>query len=161
MGCQKRPQSKFNLALCQLRHRLSNPFRCASLSRGSNECTDYGVPPDGPLNAHFPTIQTLKCSTQDVRHVLLPTTLTSGFEDVAAAPPEEQQESVYDLLEYLDMLFLGSPRVQATDRIDPFLSRYAVPDLPEIPESTYPIKILTWTGLIPSRWIMQLTRAIM
>lgn len=86
---------------------------------------------------------------------------------MAAAPAEEHQESLYDLLEYLDLLFLDSPRVQTTDRIDPFLSRYAVPDLPEMLESktasktAHSIKILTWNGFIPSRWIIRLLCAVM
>ena len=80
---------------------------------------------------------------------------------------EATQEALYDVLEYLDMLALASPRIQAINHTDPFLSRYTVPDLQGVrsaedsPGIGVKIRVLSWTGLISSQWLLELICAIM
>jgi ribonuclease P/MRP protein subunit RPP40 len=114
--------------------------------------------PLGPLSTHHPTVQTLTCSKQELLETLTPSALTALPSSSSALSLEETQESIYETLEYLDMVALSSPRVQATDQIDSFLSRYAVPDPSE---SSNSVKTMTWSGLISSRWILELVCSIM
>ena len=53
--------------------------------------------------------------------------------------------------EWLGLVSLQSPRIREDDEIDPYLSRYSVPDL----ESAEPANLVTlrWSGFIPSHWI--------
>jgi ribonuclease P/MRP protein subunit RPP40 len=76
---------------------------------------------------------------------------------------------VHDLFEYLDMLTLASPRVQSTDKTDPYISRYQVPDLPndaalaldDTSRAGGNVKTVTWTGFITTQWMLELLCAIM
>lgn len=63
------------------------------------------------------------------------------------------QEACGSISEWLAMVQLASPRVSAGDDIDPYLSRYAVPE--SGPTSTTELISLKWHGLIPSSWTMQ------
>ncbi|KAJ5823302.1 Ribonuclease P Rpp40 [Penicillium robsamsonii] len=67
------------------------------------------------------------------------------------------QEHCGALSEWIAMVQMASPRVSGEDDVDPYLSRYAVPDADEIqaPEAA-DLMSLKWHGLISSRWIMQL-----
>ncbi|KIW82441.1 hypothetical protein Z517_05468 [Fonsecaea pedrosoi CBS 271.37] len=115
-----------------------------------------------PLSAHHPTIHMISPATQSLTNVLTPRTLTA-ISDEFSLPPAEAHESLYDMLEYVDMLSLASPRVQATDQAHSFLSQYQVPDLSDDPDSggsEQTVKVLTWSGLIPSRWILELLCAV-
>ena len=116
------------------------------------------VSPTDPLLSHHPIVQTITCSTQELAECRVPAALTSTILDLFAHPPEEVQESIYEIVEYLDMVALGSPRIQTTDRIDPFLSRYAVPHPSENADTLW---TLTWTGLIDSRWVLEMVCSIM
>lgn len=52
------------------------------------------------------------------------------------------------------MVALGSPRVSKDDEIDPYLSRYRVPD--DGPVRTVDLVSLTWHGFLPASWILDL-----
>ena len=67
---------------------------------------------------------------------------------------DDFEEWALETYEWLSLAALKSPRVVFNDAIDPFLSRYQVPDgdLGKILNMV----ALTWTGLIPASWIMQL-----
>ncbi|EXJ71459.1 uncharacterized protein A1O5_05267 [Cladophialophora psammophila CBS 110553] len=118
-----------------------------------------------PLRAHHPTIHTLKPSTRTLTNTLTPSTLPT-IPDGVSLLSVEAHEPLRDILEYIDMLSLASPRLQATDQTHPFLSRYEVPDLSDGVDPNVSnrlgqsVKIVTWTGLIPSRWILELLCAI-
>lgn len=80
----------------------------------------------------------------------------------ATLPAEDVQESLYELLEYLDLLQLRSPRLRSTDGIDPFISRYSVPQTPgEKDLQTHNVRILEWKGLISAQWMMILLNQLM
>ncbi|KAJ5679425.1 hypothetical protein N7462_007669 [Penicillium macrosclerotiorum] len=72
---------------------------------------------------------------------------------------EDMQERCGALSEWVAMVQLGSPRVSAADHVDPYLSRYSVPESDE----TCPIDLvsLKWHGLISSKWIIQLFSALL
>ncbi|KIW91244.1 uncharacterized protein Z519_08140 [Cladophialophora bantiana CBS 173.52] len=118
-----------------------------------------------PLSTHHPTIHTLRPSTRSLPNTLTPSTLLT-IPDGVSLLSVEAHEPLCDILEYIDMLSLASPRLQATDQTHPFLSRYEVPDLsgdldPNVSNRLgQSVKLLTWTGLIPSRWILELLCAV-
>ncbi|KIX04683.1 uncharacterized protein Z518_05553 [Rhinocladiella mackenziei CBS 650.93] len=121
----------------------------------------------GPIAAHHPTIHTLIPSIETLSTALTPSSLTSALcLSPTTTPCEETQESLHELFEYVDMLALSSPRVQVADKVDPFISRYAVPDIShglDLDVSNRPgqnIKALKWTGMIPTQWVLGLMYAI-
>ncbi|ETI22059.1 hypothetical protein G647_06130 [Cladophialophora carrionii CBS 160.54] len=118
---------------------------------------DLDKTPLGPLSAHYPTVQTLTCSVRELSDVLGPSVLTDFPGHSPALSQDETQESIYEILEYLDMVALASPRLKATDQTDSFISRYVVPDASE---SSNTVKVLTWNGLINSRWILEMVCSI-
>ncbi|KIW67570.1 hypothetical protein PV04_06810 [Phialophora macrospora] len=118
---------------------------------------DLDQNPLGPLSAHHPTEQTLTCSRQELLETMTPSLLTGLSSYSSDLSLGETQESIYEVLEYLDMVALASPRVRTTDQIDSFLSRYAVPDPSE---SSNSVKAMTWNGLISSQWILELVCSI-
>lgn len=69
------------------------------------------------------------------------------------------QEHCSELAEWLAMVALESPRVTADDKIDPYLSRYSVPDADNSTPSD--LVSLEWHGLISSQWITQLLIALL
>jgi ribonucleases P/MRP protein subunit RPP40 len=78
--------------------------------------------------------------------------------DPSLLSSEEGEDSLYEALEYADMLFLESPRVTETDQVDPFLSRYTVPDPLE---KACAVRVLSWSGILSSSWILNLICSIM
>ncbi|KEF51154.1 uncharacterized protein A1O9_12768 [Exophiala aquamarina CBS 119918] len=74
---------------------------------------------------------------------------------------DDVQESFHDLLEYVDLIQLGSPRVQSMDQVDPFISRYSVPDdLSEKELEKQNVRVLRWEGLISAQWMLTLLYAL-
>jgi len=57
-----------------------------------------------------------------------------------------------EIYEWLSLISLSSPRVNAADQIDPFLSRYALPSSSATPEQYELVKI-TWSGFLSAKWI--------
>ena len=119
----------------------------------------------GPITQHQPKIVPLTPSSTLLADVSTPQTLTNTPNLIPTSakstlPSEEIQETVYDLFEYVDLLSLCSPRVQKTDDVDSFISRYAVPDVSDDTHSCS-VRILTWTGLISRQWIQQLLSKLM
>jgi ribonuclease P/MRP protein subunit RPP40 len=119
---------------------------------------DVSMQSTGPLSAYHPTIQALDYSKQGPVETRTPSALTDTLFKSPANSSEETQESVHDTLEYLDMVALASPRVQATDHVDPFISQYSVSDPSE---STSSVRAIIWHGLIDFRWALELFCSIM
>ena len=59
-----------------------------------------------------------------------------------------------EIVEWLGLVALESPRVQAGDRIDPHLSRWAFPA--GTSEQATPVRVLRWEGMVDSGWVTQL-----
>lgn len=105
-----------------------------------------------PIESHHPQI--VDCSPALVRH---PGTLAPPIEgtDLNEDVPEEDLRDRCDsLCEWLALVSLDSPRVSADDSIDPYLSRYEVPNADKAAPSN--LVSIKWHGLIPSQWITQL-----
>ncbi|EEH45671.2 uncharacterized protein PADG_01821 [Paracoccidioides brasiliensis Pb18] len=66
-------------------------------------------------------------------------------------------ETCDEIQEWLGLVFLDSPRVHDNDTIDPYLSRYALPSHNECTPTD--LVKLSWKGLLPSTWIVQLFTA--
>lgn len=122
----------------------------------------------GPIMAHHPTVQPLLPTTVTMSDVLAPSILTNiPYHAAGPISSEETQETLYDVLEYLDMLSLASPRVQTTDQVDPFISRYEVPGLSErvdngsTDKTGQAVRVVKWAGLIPIQWVLELLCAVM
>jgi ribonuclease P/MRP protein subunit RPP40 len=64
------------------------------------------------------------------------------------------QEYCGSLSEWIAMVQMNSPRVSGEDNIDPYLSRYAVPEANE--SRALDLINVKWHGLISSQWVMQL-----
>ncbi|MCJ1311457.1 hypothetical protein MMC25_005128 [Agyrium rufum] len=61
------------------------------------------------------------------------------------------QEDAVELLEWLGLVTMESPRVSSSDDIDPFLCRYSVPNS-NLSKATTIVKI-AWKGFLPAPWI--------
>lgn len=71
--------------------------------------------------------------------------------DGIGADWEEFDDGAVDLYEWLSLVSLQSPRILASDSLDPYLSRYEVPSADTATTTTL-IRI-RWSGLLPSSWI--------
>jgi ribonuclease P/MRP protein subunit RPP40 len=71
----------------------------------------------------------------------------------------DMQERCGSLSEWIAMVQLESPRVSADDDVDPYLSRYTVPEADQT--RTTDLIRLKWHGFISSKWIMQLFVALL
>lgn len=82
--------------------------------------------------------------------------LTPSLQEVVSNDMQERecQDQYGALEEWIAMVQLGSPRVSSGDSIDPYLSRYSVPELGGT--DTVDLISLKWHGFISSTWIMQL-----
>ncbi|RDA87446.1 hypothetical protein CP532_2811 [Ophiocordyceps camponoti-leonardi (nom. inval.)] len=63
------------------------------------------------------------------------------------------EETATELYEWLSLIRLRSPRVAANDAIDPFLSRYSVPDGTHGQTN---ICLLSWRGFMAATWLRSL-----
>ncbi|KAJ5777993.1 hypothetical protein N7520_001239 [Penicillium odoratum] len=79
---------------------------------------------------------------------------------VAKDTPEvELQEACGSFSEWIALVQMRSPRVSAGDDVDPYLSRYSVPDLDKA--STSELISLKWHGLISTKWILHLFSSLL
>jgi ribonuclease P/MRP protein subunit RPP40 len=120
-----------------------------------------------PILQHHPVLHDILPSTQLLNDVLIPESLTDTSKIIPPSsnmtfPTEDVRESVYELLEYVDLLQLKSPRVESTDQTDAFISRYSVPGtLGEKEDEAQDVRVLKWEGLIPVQWMLTLLNELM
>ncbi|CAK7272339.1 hypothetical protein SEPCBS119000_005072 [Sporothrix epigloea] len=124
-------------------------------------CSMFDAPTPDPLDAFFPTWVTVEPTV--LQHVGIalpplgrpPSLLVGGG---AGNDHLETEEAVVELYEWLSLVRLGSPRVEAADKIDPYLSRYAVPS-PDVGESAASsvkdLCTLRWRGFFSPTWACQ------
>ena len=58
--------------------------------------------------------------------------------------------------EWLGLVSIQSPRVQVSDEIDPYLSRYQVPTNDNKAATPCNIVKISWKGFLPSGWMRDL-----
>ncbi|ORY07787.1 ribonuclease P 40kDa subunit-domain-containing protein [Clohesyomyces aquaticus] len=106
--------------------------------------------PEGrePISVHHPTVCAVPPTQTTLRNVLIPK-LT-----VHDVPNTYDEEDSLALLEWLHLVSLGSPRINSSDQINPFLSRYEVPDACGL--STGGIIQVRWRGFIPPQFVREL-----
>lgn len=109
--------------------------------------TSSPVLPSDPLSPHHPVKITCIPKVSSDFHVKRP----------EFKPPvennrnydEDFREFAVEIHEWLSLISLESPRVNSTDKVDPFLSRY---DLPIGSDETEELVKVTWTGFISPTW---------
>ncbi|TKA76893.1 hypothetical protein B0A49_01298 [Cryomyces minteri] len=107
----------------------------------------------GPISKHHPLQRAVRPECLRMSRVAVPQFPTTlKVDDVLEAT---------ELLEWLGLVMIDSPRVRIDDNIDPYLSRYALPgfDSPGEEDSTTVAKELVrlrWHGFIPPKFITRL-----
>ncbi|OTA55592.1 ribonuclease P 40kDa subunit [Hypoxylon sp. EC38] len=112
------------------------------------------TPVPDPLLRHYPTKYTSHAGVTDGLLTKVP---------LLKPPPailESQNrldldEFATDIYEWLSLIRLESPRVNVSDKIDPYLSGYAVPGNPEDVQEGKLCRI-SWQGFIPPKWTQQI-----
>ena len=116
-----------------------------------NKVTDCSIAvEDVPITKHHPVIK--ECSPQHkatervhVPNLSPPYSLDSD---------DDFEDWTLEISEWLSLVALESPRILSGDAIDPFLSRYQIPNNDSGQFSN--LLTLTWTGFIPATWIRYL-----
>jgi ribonuclease P/MRP protein subunit RPP40 len=106
----------------------------------------------GALAAHAPTIKVLEASPQP-----LPQTLCPSFQLSENTDDENAREEAAELLEWLSLTMMRSPRVQKGDSVDPFLCRYRPA------EGCTPVDLVhyQWRGFAPATFVLKVLLAVM
>ncbi|KAF2274571.1 uncharacterized protein EI97DRAFT_422272 [Westerdykella ornata] len=117
---------------------------------GSREALRQGKE---PLCIHQPSIMNMRPSAVRIKGVSTPILRAGRLDSVY-----EEEESLA-LLEWLHLIFLESPRVRAEDHIDPFLSRYEVPDLGFGVETRKMVRV-RWRGFIAPQFVREVFLAV-
>ncbi|KAI9851447.1 MAG: hypothetical protein M1838_003636 [Thelocarpon superellum] len=107
--------------------------------------------PATPLATHHPSISVNAAEVFRIGPVLIPT-LQPPLDDEAGKPSFD--EHMTDIFEWLSLVSLRSPRIDASDTVDPYLSRYEVPGSEEAKSAR--VVLLRWRGLLSARWITEL-----
>lgn len=102
---------------------------------------------EAPIAVHHPLHFVVSPTITRFEGVKVPPLTTS------AADPKDPDWAL-ETHEWLGMVALQSPRVQASDEIDPYLCRYRVPDAEKA--ETYDLVSVEWKGFIPSEWVRDL-----
>ncbi|KAH7310406.1 ribonuclease P 40kDa subunit [Stachybotrys elegans] len=111
------------------------------------------TPSPDPLSAHSPARFALEPQiTESIQAKSTPLTIPKQVLESSDRPGLE--EFATDLYEWLSLVRLQSPRVEAQDAIDPYLSRYEIPGgVAAAKTETMPLCKLSWQGLIASGWV--------
>ncbi|KAK2801116.1 hypothetical protein FQN50_007843 [Emmonsiellopsis sp. PD_5] len=104
---------------------------------------------EAPINQHHP--QKIQCSptVKTLENIMVPPLTLSNLETEQGK--QFLHETCDEIQEWLGLAFLDSPRVHADDSMDPYLSRYALPDQAECKRADL-VKV-SWSGLLPAKWV--------
>lgn len=113
--------------------------------------TNNAITENKPIQKLQPQLAT--CEPQEVIHeqILMPQLYGKALEEM---PERDLQEYCGSLSEWFAMVQMVSPRISQNDDINPYLSRYAVPDVEQ--SRATDLVSLKWHGLISCRWVMKL-----
>ena len=101
-----------------------------------------------PLAKHHPSHQIVTPTISHIEEAKVPNLTASE-----AAPNDEYWAT--EIHEWLSLIALQSPRVEAQDDIDPYLCRYEVPNCDAAAEVQDLVSV-KWNGLLPNSWIQSL-----
>ena len=125
--------------------------RLSQLQSLDSKFTDYSmIAEDPPIAKHHPVTKDCLPQLTTTEGVRVPNLSLAHASDC----DDDFEDWALETYEWLSLVTLESPRIVVNDAIDPFLSRYQVPDSDSGKDSN--VVTLTWTGLIPASWIMQL-----
>ena len=107
----------------------------------------------GPIAEHHPIIKTIAVDIRDM-----------GGVDVPRFPQQisdDDCEMAGELLEWISVACIRSPRIMVGDDVDSYVSRYQGPDFrkegsEESRSSTQNLFHLHWHGLLPSKFVLQI-----
>ena len=102
----------------------------------------------GPIENFDHKIDIVFPSCQQVEGCVVP---LADAKEIIADPTFEEQ-----LLEWLGLVLLGSPRVSANDEIDPYLCRYGLPEIQEANMAVQTLHHVRWKGLVPSSFVLRM-----
>ena len=74
----------------------------------------------------------------------------------ASKTDADLEDWALDTYEWLGLVSIQSPRVQASDKIDSYLSRYQVPSGEDDSATQCNMIKMSWKGFIPISWIRDL-----
>ncbi|CRG84876.1 hypothetical protein PISL3812_02056 [Talaromyces islandicus] len=107
------------------------------------------------LAKHQPKIAT--CRFTETVHPPMYTPPLSADEVASLASQTDVEDYCNDLSEWLALVSLESPRISVGDDIDPYLSRYSLPQSePERPQPSSTLVTLRWHGAMTANWVTQL-----
>ncbi|GIK03148.1 hypothetical protein Aspvir_007217 [Aspergillus viridinutans] len=107
---------------------------------------------DPTLKGNHPQIIDCDVSRTHYPNIIAPSFCETTFTE--ASSEHILKEDSENLSEWLAMVALGSPRVSKDDNIDPYLSRYSVPD--DGPLRSTNLVSLKWHGFVTASWILDL-----
>lgn len=109
---------------------------------------------EDPLAKHHPVVTEVLPQTKTTEAIKLPDLSPTISED-----DSELHDWALEMYEWISLVVVDSPRVSVMDSIDPFLSRYEKPQGDSRGRGHGNVLRLvstTWTGFLPSNWIMGL-----
>lgn len=105
-----------------------------------------------PLSRHHPTM--FEFNSRERPKALVRVPPLRPHETGDAFNNSEIGEWSNNFVEWLGLVALESPRLQAKDAVDPYLSRWNFPE--GTTEHPTPIRALRWEGMVDSGWVTQL-----
>lgn len=113
---------------------------------------DFEKPSDSsgtavPLDKHQPIHQAIAPAITQIKSAKIPSFATSHVK-------HDDEEWSTEIHEWLSLVALHSPRIKATDNIDPYLCRYSVPSYAV--SKVHDLVSVKWSGLLPAIWIRRL-----
>jgi ribonuclease P/MRP protein subunit RPP40 len=107
---------------------------------------------DAPIKKHFPQILAYTPTQTALSNVLVPPLSLEKLAD--GGDRTSLRDSCHEIQEWLALVSLGSPRIRGDDSVDPYFSRYGVPNREECKASNL-VKV-TWRGLLHPAWLTRL-----
>ena len=98
-----------------------------------------------PVSEHHPIVNTCQSASKQIE-VLTPL--------MKLPLPDDFSEEQLEIVEWLSLVVLNSPRIICGDAIDPYLCQYQVPG--DDQAKICRVVKITWKGFISSEWIKEL-----
>lgn len=105
---------------------------------------------DAPIAKHHPVTKEISPQQKITKRVRVPNLRARH----SSESDDDFKDWAFEIYEWLGLVTLESPRVLLGDSIDPFLSRYQVPD--DNSGEAINMVTLTWIGFVPAPWIRDL-----